>query len=92
LHASAAYIFAMQGDASGARKQWMETTGGGFHMKEHLLLAEAAVLLVEQRWAEASDVAARGLALLPPGISGMDQATREALVSIAAQATAASLK
>ena len=78
LHASAASIYAQLGDVAGARQQLVDAVGAGFHMKEQILLAEATVLLAEERWAEASAAAERGLHLVPAGTRGMDAATREA--------------
>ncbi len=86
LHASAAYIYAQLGQATEARRRLSATGGAGFHMKEMLLLAEAAVLLTEKRWTEAAEAAERGLTLLPVDARGSDQAAREAFARVAAEA------
>lgn len=86
LHATAAYLHALAGDAAEARRQLAAVEGAGFSVREQLLLAEAAVLLAEKRCTEAAAAAERGLRLIPPGATGPAEAAREAFAAIARDA------
>lgn len=88
LHATAAYIYAVQEEPALARDQYELSNKGGFLPKEHMLYAEAAVLLAEGNKEAAREVALKALAHIPAGSAGTTAAQREDMEEIVAKATA----
>jgi hypothetical protein len=88
LHVNAAWFHALHGDGKEVARQHLELARRpGFVEKHQLHLAEAAVLLAEERKAEAIETARKGLGTLKDNLSGSEVAHREYLSWIIQQAS-----